>query len=256
MATILAHEILGQGSEPVLAMGGWLGDRTVFRPIHPWLNRDKFTYCFVDPRGYGESRDLAGNHTIAEVSQDVIDLATHLGWPRFHYIGHSMMGKVAQYLCAQFPDRLKCAIGVTPVPAIKIELDEASLQLFATAWEVPANRGLICRFATGDRHTRVWETAMIQDSLQTTTPEAYRDYFYMWTESDFATEVQGCPVPFLAMTGEHDAGVPAELVQNTILQWFPQSEMYIMTNAGHYPMQETPLQFVTVCEEFMDRFTG
>lgn len=256
MTTILAHELLGQGAEPVIVMGGWLGDRTVFQPIHPWLDRSKFTYCFVDPRGYGESREIAGEHTVTEIANDVVTLADHLGWPTFHYIGHSMMGKVAQYLCAKFSDRLKTAIGVTPVPAIKIELDEAGQQLFSTAWEVPANRGLICRVTTGDRHTKVWEESMIQDSLRTTTPEAYRDYFYMWADTDFAAEVQGCPVPFLAITGEHDAGVPTEFVQNTILQWFPNSESHVITNAGHYPMQETPIQFVTVCEGFMGRFTG
>ena len=254
MSVILAHEILGTGAAKVMVMGGWMGDRSVFQPIHPWLDRAAFTYCFVDPRGYGESRQIAGDHTIAEVAGDVIALADALGWQQFHYMGHSMMGKVAQYLCAQFGDRLKSAIGVTPVPAIKIELDAAGHQLFSTAWEVPANRGTICMITTGNRHTQVWENAMIEASLQTTTPTAYRDYFYMWTGEEFAAAVQGCPVPFLAMTGEHDAGVPTEFVQNTILQWFPNSESYVMPNAGHYPMQETPIQFVTVCEAFMSRF--
>jgi len=254
MSTLLGHEIFGNGGAKVIVMGGWMGDRSVFVPIYPWLDRVRFTYCFVDPRGYGESRDIAGEHTIAEVASDVTALADSLGWQQFHYIGHSMMGKVAQYLCAKYGERVKSAIGVTPVPAIKIELEGDAKQLFSTAWEVPANRGAICMITTGDRHTKVWEDTMVQDSLRTTTPEAYRDYFYMWSDSDFAAEVQGCPVPFLAMTGEHDAGVPTEFVQNTILQWFPNSESHVMTNAGHYPMQETPIQFVTVCEAFMSRF--
>lgn len=254
MSTLLGHEILGDGAAKVIVMGGWMGDRSVFQPIHGWLDRTQFTYCFVDPRGYGESREIAGEHTLAEVASDVIALTDALGWQQFHYIGHSMMGKVAQYLCAKYGDRLQSAIGVTPVPACKIELGEEGQQLFSTAWEVPANRGTICMVTTGNRHTNVWEAAMIQDSLRTTTPEAHRDYFYMWTESDFAAEVQGCSVPFLAMTGEHDLGVPTEFVQNTILQWFPNGEAHVMTNAGHYPMQETPIQFVTVCEAFMSRF--
>jgi pimeloyl-ACP methyl ester carboxylesterase len=246
--------MIGTGAERVIVMGGWLGDRTVFQPIHPWLDLQTFTYCFVDPRGYGESREITGNHTIDEVATDVIALANHLGWQKFHYIGHSMMGKVAQYLCAHFSDHLKCAIGISPVPALKVEMDETGKQLFSTAWEIPANRGTICMITTGNRHTKVWEEFMIQESLRTTTPEAYRDYFYMWSDTDFVANVQGCPVPFLAITGEHDAGVPTEFVKNTILQWFPNSESHVMSNAGHYPMQETPIQFVTVCETFMSRF--
>ena len=252
-ATTLAFETIGTGAEKVIVMGGWMGDRTVFQPIHPWLDRETFTYCFVDPRGYGESRHMAGTHTLAEVVGDVIALADQLGWAQFYYIGHSMMGKVAQYLCAQHPARLKGAIGVTPVPASKTPLDDNAQQLFSTAWEVSANRGIICRVTTGNRHTQTWEEFMIRESLRTTTPEAYRDYFYMWSAEDVAAAVQGCVVPFLAMTGEHDAGVPTEAVQNTILQWFPHAELYVMPNAGHYPMQETPIQFVTVCEGFMKR---
>jgi pimeloyl-ACP methyl ester carboxylesterase len=76
----------------------------------------------------------------------------------------------------------------------------------------------------------------------------------MWSGEDFAEEAQGCPVPFLAITGEHDAGVPTEFVKGTILEWFPQSELHVMSNAGHYPMLETPIQLVTVCEAFISRW--
>jgi pimeloyl-ACP methyl ester carboxylesterase len=252
-SVVLSHEIQGNGLEKVIVMGGWLGDRTVFQPTHPWLDRKDFTYCFADPRGYGESRHLDGQHTNVEVANDVIALADALGWPQFHYIGHSMMGKVAQYLCAHFSERLKSAVGISPVPAMKIDLGE-NRPLFANAWEIPANRGMICRVTTGNRHTPVWEQHMIHESLQTTTAEAYRDYFQMWADEDFAAEVQGCNVPFLAVTGEHDAGVPTEFVQATILRWFKQAELQVMSNAGHYPMQEVPIQLVTVWESFMKRF--
>ena len=99
-------------------------------------------------------------------------------------------------------------MGVCPVPACRIDLDEGGYQLFSTAWEVPANRGTICMVTTGNRNTTVWEQHMIRESLRTTTPEAYRDYFTMWASEDFAADMADCPVPFLAMTGEYDGGVP------------------------------------------------
>ena len=70
-AAILAHETIGGGAQRVIVMGGWLGDRGVFQPIHNWLDREQFTYCFVDPRGYGGSREIAGQHTNAEVAADL-----------------------------------------------------------------------------------------------------------------------------------------------------------------------------------------
>ncbi|PSB23789.1 alpha/beta fold hydrolase [Stenomitos frigidus] len=252
----LAHEIIGNGPEKVIVMGGWLGDHTVFQPIYPWLDRTTFTYCFADPRGYGASQSLVGNYTNSEAAGDVAALATSLGWETFHYIGHSMMGKVAQYLSAHYSTLLRSVIGVTPVPASAVPFDEEAHKLFATAWEVPANRGTICMLTTGNRHTNVWEQYMVSESLRTTHPDAYRGYFQMWSTEDFAAEVDGCEVPFLAITGEHDAGVPTALVKDTILQWFKKAELHVMSNAGHYPMQEVPIQFVTTCEAFMSRYAN
>ena len=253
-AAILAHEVIGSGAEKVIVLGGWLGDRGVFQPIQHLLDQDKFTYCFADPRGYGGSMDIAGQHTNAEVAGDVVALAAALGWDKFHFIGHSMMGKVAQYLCAHHGDRLKAVVGVCPVPACHIDLDAGGHQLFSTAWEIPANRGTICMVTTGNRNTPVWEQYMIRESLRTTTPEAFRDYFTMWAGEDFAADMPGCQTPFLAMTGEYDGGVPTAFVQATVMQWLPNAELHVMSNSGHYPMQETPIQFVTVCEAFLGRF--
>lgn len=253
-AAILAHEVIGSGAEKVIVLGGWLGDRGVFQPIHHLLDRDKFTYCFADPRGYGGSLDIAGKYTNAEVAGDVVALAAALGWDKFHFIGHSMMGKVAQYLCAHHDDRLKAVVGVCPVPACRIELDAGGHQLFSTAWEIPANRGIICMVTTGNRNTPVWEQHMIRESLRTTTPAAFRDYFTMWAGEDFAADMPGCQTPFLAMTGEFDGGVPTAFVQATVMRWLPNAELHVMSNSGHYPMQETPIQFVTVCEAFLGRF--
>ena len=33
----------------------------------------------------------------------------------FHFVGHSMMGKVAQYLCAHYGERLKSAVAYLPL---------------------------------------------------------------------------------------------------------------------------------------------
>ena len=48
--------------------------------------------------------------------------------------------------------------------------------------------------------------------------------------------------------------MPTAFVQATVMQWLPNAELHVMSNSGHYPMQETPIQFVTVCEAFLGRF--
>jgi len=85
---------------------GWMGDYSVFRPMFDFLDTDTFTYAFVDYRGYGQSKDLAGDYTMAEISADAIALADHLGWQQFHLIGHSMGGMVGIVTAAEFPEEV------------------------------------------------------------------------------------------------------------------------------------------------------
>lgn len=248
---ILAHEIIGTGGEKVIALAGWMGDRSLFAPLHPFLNTDAFCYAFADPRGYGGSKEIAGAFSVAEVAADVLALADHLGWSRFHFIGHSMMGKVAQYLCAIAAERLHRVVAVTPVPACKITLDEATYTFFSTAWENEESRAQICMATTGERNTKSWARTMARQSFKISTPEAFRTYFHMWADEAFSERMPGCKTPLLVMTGQYDEGVPTAFIQETLLQWLPEARLFEMPNAGHYPMQEAPLQFIAVCEEFL-----
>lgn len=92
---------------------------------------------------------------------------------------------------------------------------------------------------------------MIAESLLTTRPEAFRDYFYMWQAENFADKMMGCATPFLAITGEFDQGVPTDAIKGTLMKWMPNAKLHTIANAGHYPMQETPIHFVTTIEAFM-----
>ena len=42
-------------------------------------------------------------------------------------------------------------------------------------------------------------------------------------------------------------------MQQTYLRWYPNAELQVMGNAGHYPMDETPVALVTSIEEFLLR---
>jgi pimeloyl-ACP methyl ester carboxylesterase len=93
---LIGHELIGRGPTRVVVLHGWLGDHAIWAPTYPFLDRDAFTYAFVDYRGYGASRALAGAHTMQEIAADAIALADHLGWRDFAAVGHSMGGMASR----------------------------------------------------------------------------------------------------------------------------------------------------------------
>ncbi|HUS13389.1 MAG TPA: alpha/beta hydrolase [Chloroflexia bacterium] len=248
---VIGHTLIGNGPQKVIVLHGWLADYTAFDPMLPWLDTGTFTYAFMDYRGYGKSRDMAGSHSIEEIGNDALGLADHLGWDRFHVIGHSMGGSAAQWVIAQAPQRVASGVIINAVPASGVPLEGDVLTLFSTAADVPANRGRIIMMTTGDRHSAAWERYMIEKSMATTTRDAFADYFWSWSQTNFAEKVAGNPTPLLVLPGEHDPALNEAVMQATVMTWFPNARLEVLRNAGHYPMLEVPVHLATVMEAFM-----
>src|SRR5206468_1506795 len=98
MSFDLGFVVLGSGPRRVLVLHDWLGDRRNWDPLLPYLDLERFTYAFLDLRGYGGSRHVPGDFTCREAATDALALARHLGWERFSAVGHSMTGLVVQQL--------------------------------------------------------------------------------------------------------------------------------------------------------------
>lgn len=120
----------GSGPEHILVMHDWLGDHTNYDPTLPYLDGARFTYAFVDLRGYGRSIHLTGAYTIDEIAADCISVADHLGWRRFHVVGHSMTGMATQRIAANAPSRIKSAIAVCPISAAGNQLTHEAAAFF------------------------------------------------------------------------------------------------------------------------------
>jgi len=248
---VIGHKVLGKGLEKVIVLHGWLADHTVFEPMFTALDTEKFSYAFIDCRGFGLSRKIEGQHTIAEIGRDALDLASHYGWDRFHLIGHSMGGKAIQWIMAKATERVKSGIAVTPAPACELPFEREILAIFESAADIPKNRGIIIMQSTGNRHSGAWERSMIEKSLFTTTRDAFADYFNAWSKTNFVSDVLGLRTPLKVLVGEHDPHLTAEFMRQTIMKWFTNAELEVLRNAGHYPMLEIPINLATICEAFM-----
>ncbi|GGT11028.1 alpha/beta fold hydrolase [Streptomyces chromofuscus] len=255
-AFVLPHELHGDGTHKVFAVHGWFADRSAYAPVLPDLDRTSFQYALVDLRGYGRARHADGAYTTGEAALDLVALADRLGWARFSVVGHSMGGAVAQRLLAVAPDRLRAVVGVSPVPASGLALPPEQWELFAQAADRPENRRAIIDVTTGGRRPAAWLDRMVARSLADSDAKAFRAWLDSWAREDFHKRVEGSTVPALAVAGALDPALSAGLLRRTWLTWYARAELHELPCAGHYAMDETPLELIRVVEDFLRRHPG
>ncbi|WP_051789456.1 alpha/beta fold hydrolase [Streptomyces sp. NRRL S-1022] len=247
----LPHEVHGDGAHKVFAVHGWFADRSAYAAVLPDLDRSSFSYALVDLRGYGEARDATGAYTTAEAALDLVELADRLGWARFSVVGHSMGGAVAQRLLAVAPHRVRRIAGVSPVPASGMPLAGDQAALFADAAHRAENRRAIIDVTTGGRRPAAWLDRMVARSLERSDPKAFRTWLDSWAGEDFSADVVGSEVPALAVAGALDPALSPEVMRETWMSWYPRARLAVLSGAGHYAMDETPLELIRTVEDFL-----
>ncbi len=247
---------VGHGLEKVIFLHGWKMDHTCFDGMHAALDQERFTYIFVDQRGYGLSKQQQGPYTIVQVARDLVELADALNFSSFHFVGHSMGGKVLCRLLADVPDRIQSAVGITPCPTVKIPFDEPGCKLFSRAAAHRPSRKDIFQIFTGNRLTQAWYSMVTEQSMQASTEKAFADYLDSWVNYECHEEISGCAVPVKIMPGEHDPHLTHELMKETFGKWLLNVEITELANCGHYPMYEIPLSLASACERFFHKHIG
>ncbi|MGW6915819.1 alpha/beta fold hydrolase [Kitasatospora sp. NPDC054939] len=247
----ISHRTVGAGPHKVLVLHDWFGTAAGWGPFLDHLDPEAFTYAFLDYRGYGDRIAVEGEYTLAEIAADALALADELGWESFSLVGHSMGGKAAQRVLAEAPARVRRLAGITPVPASAYPLEGDAHDLFHGAAERPANRRAILDLVTGGRAGARWLDRMTARSVAASRPEAFAAYLDDWTGQDFAGKVAGSPHPVGVFVGEHDAALTPDLMRATWLVHYPNAELVVLPNSGHYPMHEVPVAFAAALEAFL-----
>ena len=249
-----SHVSIGSGDHHVLAVHGWFGSSRGWGSLPDFLDRSNYTYAFMDLRGYGDRKHIAGEFTMAEAAADAIALADELGWDQFSVLGHSMGGKIAHQVLLQAPDRVRKLIGLNPAPATEVPMDEQGWALFSGAAENAGNRAAIIDFTTGSKLTSTFINHVVEHSLANSTVEAFAAYLGAWARSDFSDKVKpDTSTPVKVIVGVNDPAMSAEVMEQSWLVFFPEGELTILPDAGHYPMFESPVSLATSIEEFLGR---
>jgi 3-oxoadipate enol-lactonase len=251
--TIVGHATVGEGPEAILVMHEWMGDHTNYTGMLPFLNKKAFTYVFADLRGYGWSKDLKGEYTADEAAADMFALMDKLEHKRFHVVGHSMSGLIAQAMAVKNKDRLKSLVAVTPVPASGFKTDDAGFQRLVAVIDTDDAMRSAIKARVAQRYTDSWVDYKLAIARNATGREAMLGYLKMFTGTDVSTAAAGLDLPVLLITGADDIPFYQESTERPKFeQTYKNLTVEKIENAGHYPMLQTPPLLLAKIEKFVE----
>ncbi len=251
------YRVIGRGSEGVLVMHEWLGDHNNWEPLWPYLNTEQYSFVFVDLRGYGWSKAVQGAYSANEAAADAAQVMRHLGFRRYHVVGHSMSGMIAQRLTVSYPERVKSLVAISSVPASGFKTDEAGMQgLRAVITDDEALKRAIAARG-GSRYGNTWINFKLKLARNAMTKEAMAGYLQMFTQTDFAQEARGLKIPILAITGKFDLPFyQEESVRKNFAPLYPDFTLKVCQESGHYSMLEAPVFVASSIEAFIRQYAA
>jgi pimeloyl-ACP methyl ester carboxylesterase len=175
----LALETMGHGPGKVIVLHDWTTCRDSYNACHGAGDPERFTYAFVDLRGYGESCRFAGAMTAAEVVGDLADTADALRWSEFSLVGHSMSGVPALLAARRLGWRVRALVLVTPVPARGVPVDSSTRSMLVSSATDDGPATEVATMLTSGRLAAAWYRAKVTRQRRTVSRAATLGYLDM-----------------------------------------------------------------------------
>ena len=222
---------VGSGDHHVLAVHGWFGSARGWGSLPDFLDGSAYTYVFMDLRGYGDRKEVRGEHTTEEAAADALAVADELGWDRFSVIGHSMGAKVGPPGAAAGPQPDPQAGRRQPgARRPRCRWTSRAGRCSPARRSNPANRAAIIDFTTGNKLTKTFINRMVQHSLDNSTVEAFAAYLPRGPRMTSPPRSSGgCHRPGQGdRRGATTRPCPPRSMEQTWLVFFPDAELTIM----------------------------
>ncbi|HKU67103.1 MAG TPA: alpha/beta hydrolase [Candidatus Baltobacteraceae bacterium] len=236
----LCVERRGHGARHVLFLHGWISARRMWYDVADRLDGDRFTLHLLDFRGNGLSdrpehgHDLHGYVSDARAALERIDAPVLV-------VGHSMGGKVAQYLATQRPANLEKLVLVAPGTASGGRPSErhrrSALETYGSRVKIEAfQRAAMARALPPAVMERIVEDALVSQ----------REHWYGWYDNgrftEFMDRLAQIDVPALCIGGAKDPLVPPSRLKRDVAAAISGCLLVTLRDAGHNLPVETPAE--------------
>lgn len=243
MPATLSHEVSGPqtADAPVVVLLGSLGsDRSMWDAQALDLARDH-TVVSVDHRGHGDSEVVPGPCTVADLAGDVLALLDSLGVDRFHVVGLSLGGAIAQWLAVHQAPRVRSAMLLCTAAkfgepsgwaeraaAVRSGGTEAVADAVVARWITPARAGSDPALVAG-----------LREMVVGTSAEGYAAACDALSGWDGRADLGRISCPTLVVAGDEDPSTPPEVLRE-IADGVPGAKFVTLSPAAHVPTVEMP----------------
>ena len=250
------YEEHGSG-EPLVLIAGYTCDVSHWEGILEAL-ASKFHVLIFDNRGAGRSASPDSPYSIEMLAEDCKSLVEALGWKKFHVLGHSMGGAIAQTLAVKAPEKIEKLVlsntflSIKPVQATVLQF---FLDLRKQRVDVATQlRGLLpWIFSNEFCSSKAGMEEVIQNLINYTYPQSFvgqKRQLEALLAFDSEEWVGNISVPTLVIGGAEDILTPRRDGEK-ISKKIPESQLYTFPHIGHDPVHERPDQYVQVVSEFL-----
>lgn len=247
-----------EGSGPVVVLANGIFQRVeAWEPLMPHL--EGYRVLRYDMRGQGRSAVPEGAYTPELHAQDLQALLGALGIGRYHLLGLSNGGVVAQVFAAQQPRGLQSLVLLCTTPRLdpllraKVESWRLALEWGGTLGRLRVALPWIWGRAYLEAHPELDSEASLEQMLAASpTEEAQRNLIAGFLSlGDLRPRLASIDVPTLVISGEEDLLFPPRYGRE-IAQAIPGARHHVLSAVGHVAALEDTLGLARLVRGFLE----
>ena len=257
----LHYKLQDKGTTPIILLHGNFGSWHYWQPFLQNVP-DGYTAYAPEFRGCGDSQVTDSGYDIATLCQDIFQFADKLELEKFHLVGHSLGGAVAQQLAGSQPDRIITLTLVAPAPASGLKKLQQTSQItdffsaesiFHFLGQVNMKRNVLTtsikKSMPGLAKDEKLLTQAVNDALKMDIKafNGFLESLKTWTGTTLLKHFNS---PVLIIYGDIDNVVPLAPLQD-MQQDISNCRLHIMRNIGHSPQLERPRAFNKLLSAFI-----
>lgn len=215
----LDYEVVGDGEPVVLVCGAGQPSIGWRLEVVPALNAGGFAALVFDSRGVPPSSSPPAPYSVAQMADDTLRLADHVGWERFSIVGYSLGGWIAEELAITRPARVTAAVFVgslnrataweRAVTTVERDLAASDVPLPELFGAVETLRYLPNHELQDDDVVETWLPLLTGDVLANPGRLGQYEACLAWTlDTERTKRWPTCQVPCLVVSFEHDIDSP------------------------------------------------